>query len=123
MREAVAPLTRLSATAEAPGWTKLTCASLPMSKPCQLMITFWLDWVTSIRAPLVAMLALPTSTLPPVGKASGDSSAAARCGANPSTTATLASPVRTRAPDFLPPERASSDATTQALRRRFQTRR
>lgn len=42
MREAVGPLTRLRATAEASGWRKVTDAWLPMSKFCQLMMARWL---------------------------------------------------------------------------------
>ena len=123
MREMFGPTTRLRATAEALGCAKLTCAWLPMSKPCQLMMALWLDWVMSMRVPLVAMAACPAATVPPVGKAPGARSAAASGWPAAMAISATARPARRRPLLLLPQPRASSEATTQALRRWFQTRR
>ena len=56
MFEASTPTTRFSATALAPGWMKLTCASAPMLKLCQLMLAFWLAWLMSRRLPALLRL-------------------------------------------------------------------
>ena len=58
MREMLAPLTRLSVTDVLSGWAKVTCASLPMSKPCQLMMARWVSCVMSMRVPLLVMTGL-----------------------------------------------------------------
>ena len=63
--------TRLSVTLLALGCTKFTCAALPTSKRVQSTTARWLLWVMvmlALPAPVVlAMLAVPATTLPPVG--------------------------------------------------------
>src|SRR6185295_15969090 len=63
------PSTRLRATELLLGCTNLTASACPMLKPCQLIATFWLDWlIVMLPAPL-AMLAPPADTAPPDGRA------------------------------------------------------
>src|SRR5690349_153006 len=76
------PTTRLSATEEAPGWLKFTCAPTPMENESQLMMARWLDWsICMTPAPGVEIVAVPDMTLPPVGRSvaatPGDAKAAA----------------------------------------------
>ena len=63
--------TRLSVTLLALGCTKFTCAALPTSNRVQSTTARWLLWVMVMLALLVptvlAMLAVPPTTLPPVG--------------------------------------------------------
>ena len=67
--------TRLSVTLLALGCTKVTCAALPTSKRVQSTTARWLLWVMvmlALPAPVVLpMLAVPATTLPPVGNCVG----------------------------------------------------
>ena len=69
MLEGSEPSTRLSATELLLGCTNWTDSVCPMLKPCQLIATFWLDWVIVVLPAPPAMLALPADTAPPVGPA------------------------------------------------------
>src|SRR3990172_4961119 len=69
MLEGSEPSTRLSAIELLLGWTNWTASLCPMLKLCQLIATFWLDWLMVILPGLPAMLALPADTAPPVGRA------------------------------------------------------
>ena len=60
---------RLSATALALGWMKLTVAAAPILKLCQLRATRWLACCTVSTLAVWLMAALPATTLPPVGRA------------------------------------------------------
>ena len=122
MRETVGPLTRFRVTAESLGCAKLTCASLPMSKPCQLMMARWLDCVMSMRVPLVAIAAWPPRRC---RRWAGLRARGRQRTPEPPAAATSAAarPTRTRPELRLPQARASSDATPQALSRSFQIRR
>src|SRR5262249_6390471 len=72
------PMTRLRATAELFGWTKLTVSLGAIEKPCQLMTVDCDDWLMLVVVPLCAMLAEPATTVPPFGSASAGRSSAIR---------------------------------------------
>ncbi len=71
--EALAPVTRLSVTALAFGWLKLTAAFLPTLKLSQLMTArceLWLMFICALVAlELCVITAWPATTFPPVGNA------------------------------------------------------
>ena len=69
MLEGSAPSTRLSATELLLGCTNRTASVCPMLKLCQLIATFWPDWLIVVLPAPPAMLALPADTAPPVGPA------------------------------------------------------
>src|SRR6185503_4486816 len=69
MLEGSGPSTRLSAAELLLGCTNRTASPAPMLKPCQLIATFWLDWLIVVVPAPPAMLALPAETVPPVGRA------------------------------------------------------
>ena len=77
------PRTRLRMTDEALGCAKLTWAWLPMLKLSQLTIALLEDCVTSMRAPLLLIVACPATISPPVGRV---------VGAGVAATATVAPP-------------------------------
>ena len=61
------PTTRLSVTEDADGWLKLTRASLPTLKLFQSIAARLLLWLMLRVLPVALMLALPPTTLPPLG--------------------------------------------------------
>lgn len=63
------PVTRLSATDDAPGWRKLTWAFLPILNVSHVAIRRSLPWFTVRTLPLLVMVPLPATTWPLVGKA------------------------------------------------------
>ncbi|CQR72629.1 hypothetical protein SpAn4DRAFT_3089 [Sporomusa ovata] len=63
------PVTRLSATALALGWTKLTVSPLATEKLVQLIIALLLLWLIVVVLPVAVIVALPLVTLPLVGLA------------------------------------------------------
>ena len=65
--EVVPPVTRFSVALLASGWAKTTVLPAPTSKLCQLITALAEPCVTVSVVPLVAMLALPAATLPPIG--------------------------------------------------------
>ena len=65
--DASIPSTRFRATERLFGWTKTTLPPWPMEKVCQLIATFWVDWLIVIVPGLVAIVAPPAVTDPPVG--------------------------------------------------------
>src|ERR1700690_611178 len=69
MLEGSEPTTRLSATELLLGCTNWTASPCPMLKLCQLIATFWLDWLIVVVPTPLVMLALPADTAPPVGPA------------------------------------------------------
>lgn len=69
-------VTRFRAMALLSGCWKVTLASRPISKRVQSMMALLLPWFTVMALPLWPMLAVPETTLPPVGKAPASSGAA-----------------------------------------------
>src|SRR5690606_9735112 len=97
---AVPPVTRFSAIALALGCAKATCASRPISKLFHSMIARFEDCVTSSRAdgegaPIVAV---PATTVPPVGNASAACPSAGCAAARAQSPADSISIVRQRRP-------------------------
>jgi hypothetical protein len=67
--DAPLPTTRFNVTDFVVGCLKVTASLAPTLKPCQLIIALWLPWLMETMPWLVAMLAEPAVTLPPVGRA------------------------------------------------------
>src|SRR5687767_7443561 len=62
------PVTRLSTTEVAAGWTNCTEAPCPIEKPRQLMMALSVPWLMTCRpASTLRMVADPPATVPPVG--------------------------------------------------------
>ena len=72
------PTTRLSVTDDAEGWLKLTRASLPTLKLFQSIAARLLLWLMLSVLPVALMLALPPTTLPPLGNWLGAGAVCAR---------------------------------------------
>src|SRR5690606_31638828 len=75
--EAPPPVTLFKAADEALGWEKCTEAPEPISKLCQLAISFCVAWSMTMRLPLTTMLPFPASMAGPVGNTEGSSAQAA----------------------------------------------
>ncbi len=106
---------RLTASALAEGWTKLTVSWAPTLKLFQFSAACWLDCRMVVLLPCWLMLAVPATTCPPVGAASaGPPSASA-------VMAAAAAASLRRLP--LPHPRDVSATATQAFRTWLQTRR
>ena len=65
------PTTRFSTTELEDGWSNCTVCWLPTLKLCQLMAARWLVWSMVVVAGDCEIVALPATTLPPVGRAFG----------------------------------------------------
>ena len=99
---ATPPLITLSATALAEGCTNFRVSPAATPRVCQSMRTPWLVWVTVLVAPLVASVALPSTTLNPVPAACAPATSSSAL----DTTAAL---LAVRAPQA----RAISDTATK----------
>ena len=67
MTDTSAPTTRFSATLLAEGWLNVTVLPAPIEKLCQLAAILAVAWLMVMLLPLWLMVALPPTTVPPVG--------------------------------------------------------
>jgi hypothetical protein len=113
----------LRATELLSGWMKRTASPTPMLKLCQLIATFWLDWVMVVLPGELLMPALPAATTPPTGKAwtslaNGRISESTRAFSIKFTTALFA---RVQRDTFLPAVLAISETATHVPVLAFQS--
>src|SRR5690606_24895039 len=116
MLEASDPSTRLRAMALLPGCRNSTDSPLPRLDACQLIATFWLVWVIFRALAVPSMVALPTDTAPPVGRAQALNPVASRIDAARDLSAKMAPLVAfllVQPEVFLPPLLANSETATK----------